>query len=183
MTTLGSAGGGGGRERERKKKKTPQTSELYYARIEILGIFLFLQSVLANLYANTYKTTVTTLTTIIRNSDDDNDNYIDGYDNESEIGDRSMMSERKRDRENNDDDDDSNDKSTSKAEIIAEKGTLKSITFITDNGNRNISYEDTDNVANIATAKVNSALFHLLIRILHNFIFKSGTDLNFFFFF
>ena len=131
----------------------------------------------------THTRQVTTLTTIIRNSDDDNDNYIDGYDNESEIGDRSMMSERKRDRENNDDDVDSNDKSTSKAEIIAEKGTLKSITFITDNGNRNISYEDTDSVANIATAKVNSALFHLLIRILHNFIFKSGTDLNFFFFF
>ena len=42
-----------------------QTSDLYYSRIEILGIFLFLQSVLANLHANTYTTIVRTLTTII----------------------------------------------------------------------------------------------------------------------
>ena len=43
----------GGRERERERT---QKSELYYSRIEILGICLFLQSVLANLHANTYTT-------------------------------------------------------------------------------------------------------------------------------
>ena len=49
--------GGGRGERE--------NSELDYSRIEILGIYLFLQSVLSNLHANTYTTTVRTLTTII----------------------------------------------------------------------------------------------------------------------
>ena len=51
--------GGGRGERER------ENSELDYSRIEILGIDLFLQSVLSNLHANTYTTTVRTLTTII----------------------------------------------------------------------------------------------------------------------
>ena len=46
-------------QRERKKEKT-WNSELYYSRIEILGICLFLQSVLANLHASTYKKTVRT---------------------------------------------------------------------------------------------------------------------------
>ena len=49
---------GGGWERT-------QYSELYYLRIQILGICLFLQSVLANLHASMYRTTVRTLTTII----------------------------------------------------------------------------------------------------------------------
>ena len=51
-------------ERERVRDRT-QNSELYYSRIEILGICLFLQSVLANLHANTYTTTLSTLTTMI----------------------------------------------------------------------------------------------------------------------
>ena len=55
--------GGGGRERDLTEKT--HNSELYYSRIEILSICLFLQSVLANLQANTYTTTVRTLTTII----------------------------------------------------------------------------------------------------------------------
>ena len=54
--------GEGGRRRRRRRR---ENSELYYSRIEVLGICLFLQSVLANLHANTYTTTVRTLTTII----------------------------------------------------------------------------------------------------------------------
>ena len=50
-----------GGERERT-----QNSELYYSRIEILGICLFLQFVLANLHANTYTRTVRISTTIIQ---------------------------------------------------------------------------------------------------------------------
>ena len=64
-------GRGGGRSeraseraRERERERT-QHSELYNSRIEISGIYLFLQYVFANLHANTYTTTVRTLTTII----------------------------------------------------------------------------------------------------------------------
>ena len=57
------------RKEEKKKKERKelrsQNTELYYARVEILSIRLFLQSVLANLHANTYKTTLTTSTTIV----------------------------------------------------------------------------------------------------------------------
>ena len=58
------------RERARAREKESereggQNSELYYSKTEILGICLFLQSVLANLHANTYTTTIRTLTTII----------------------------------------------------------------------------------------------------------------------
>ena len=60
-----------GREREKT-----QNSELYYSRIEILGICLFLQSVLANLHASTYTTTVRTLTTIYNNDEDCNGNIL-----------------------------------------------------------------------------------------------------------
>ena len=42
-----------------------QNSELYYTRIEILSICLFVQSFLANLHVNTYKTAVRTLTTMM----------------------------------------------------------------------------------------------------------------------
>ena len=50
---------------DRAEIERTQNSELYYSRIEILGICLFLQSVLANLHANTYTTTLSTLTTMI----------------------------------------------------------------------------------------------------------------------
>ena len=43
-----------------------QNSELYYSKVEILGICLFLQSIFANLHANTYTKTVSTLTTMIQ---------------------------------------------------------------------------------------------------------------------
>ena len=53
------------REGQRERKRERENSELYYPRIDILAICLFLHSVLANLHANTYKTTVRTLTTVI----------------------------------------------------------------------------------------------------------------------
>ena len=55
-----------GEEGERDRELRTQNSELYYSRIKILGICLFLQSVLANLHANTYETTLSTLTTMIQ---------------------------------------------------------------------------------------------------------------------
>ena len=51
--------------REETETERTQNSELYYSRIKILGICLFLQSVLANLRANTYTTTVRTLIILI----------------------------------------------------------------------------------------------------------------------
>ena len=48
------------------KELRTQNSELYYSRIKILGICLFLQSVPANIHANTYTTTLSTLTTMIQ---------------------------------------------------------------------------------------------------------------------
>ena len=64
------------REKRKRERERTQNSELYYSRIEILGICLFLQSVLANLHASTYTTTVRTLTTIYNNDEDCNGNIL-----------------------------------------------------------------------------------------------------------
>ena len=48
-----------------------QNSQLYYTGIEILGSYLFLQSIIANLHENICKTTMATVTTMIMMPKDD----------------------------------------------------------------------------------------------------------------
>ena len=60
---------------------------------------------------------------------------------------------------------------------IVEKGAYKSITFIIDDGNSDISYAGRTCNKHSYTKKVNSALFYLLKRNLPRFILKPRTDL------
>ena len=65
---------------------------------------------------------------------------------------------------------------------ITEKGAYRSITFIIDNGNSDISYAGRTCNKHSYTKKVNSALFYLLKRNLCRFISKPLTDLCVFIF-
>ena len=73
-----------------------QNTELSYTRTEIIGICLFLQSVLANIQCLQDNSNIFDYHD---NNDDDYDNDIDGNDDKSEINGRSMMSQRDRERE------------------------------------------------------------------------------------